>query len=307
MWFNLFATASFLLSMLLMGVSMKINYRGSGFKVIPTKINLDVTNLDLRYNQISYVTNDSLASLKQLAILDMAFNGLRYIENGTFDKLAKLKELTLAGNNILHIPATFGKAERSLEKFGFYAAFAQASMKSFDYSRFPKLKYLNIEGNDRPRTQLGTRDLQLMGKYYENIKPLLNLEALIAGNNYMESIPDYFHLPLKYVDLKQNPLACNASLCWIRMWKYLKLPINKVFGTCKSPKSLKGKALMTLHPITMECYKGKIAWRHVMRIRFVIHNVEIITLVKLVGCMGKRLLKYYSHTFIDVLWMGWSI
>ena len=260
-----YITVSFFLYVLSVGDSMTLNRASSGLNVIPTNIDPSVTNLVLTFNLISYVANDSLSNLKQLAILKIGWNQISYVEDGTFDMLAKLTQLILAGNRILHIPGTFGKAERSLEKLGFYSAFAEASMKSFDLSRFPKLKYINIGSNDRPREQLGLHDMQLMRIYYANIETLFNLETLYLKENYLESIPDFFHLPLKYIDLRTNRLVCNASLCWIRLWKYVKSPM-KVLATCSSPATLKGKSLMTIHPTTMECYKGNTVWRLNVRI-----------------------------------------
>ena len=255
------------------GASMEINHAYSGLKIIPTDINPNVTNLVLSSNFISRVANYSFANLKELVTLNINRNQISYIEDGTFDMLAKLKQLKLARNCILYIPATFGDAERSLEKLGFYEAFAQVSMKSFDFSRFTKLRHLNIGGNDIPREQLAPRDRQLMSTYYENTRTLPRLEALYLPQNYLESVPDYFHLPLKNIYLAANRLACNASLCWVRLWEYFKSPMQ-VYATCNSPTSLKEKALMTAHPIAMECYKGNTKSRPDIRVWLVHHYLK---------------------------------
>ena len=87
---------------------------------------------------------------------------------------------------------------------------------------------------------------------------MLQLSELKVPYNNLASLPDLYHLPLRILLLTGNPLSCNKSLCWVRMWPWTKeLP---VLGepSCEEPTALRGVKLMDVHPTLMHCYEGKI-------------------------------------------------
>ena len=89
---------------------------------------------------------------------------------------------------------------------------------------------------------------------------LVSLEALHIKNNALTSLPDLYHLPLTGVNWYDNPVVCDQAMCWVRMWSSIKpatTPANLETGTCGAPEEMSGLPLMSVHPVSMECYDGK--------------------------------------------------
>ena len=92
-----------------------------------------------------------------------------------------------------------------------------------------------------------------------NMQHLVALESLVLHQNKLSTLPDLFNLSLTYILLNRNPVLCDQSLCWLRMWCFMKPPPTGFDSTllkCASPESLRDSILMTVNPADMECYKG---------------------------------------------------
>ena len=91
---------------------------------------------------------------------------------------------------------------------------------------------------------------------------LVSLKKLVINENKLVAIPDLYHLPLKWLESAGNPIVCNKSLCWVRMWDDVKAKVLNldVFSgsqlTCASPLEMGGVLLTDIHPVTMKCYTG---------------------------------------------------
>lgn len=60
------------------------------------------------------------------------------------------------------------------------------------------------------------------------------------------------------LELEDNPLECNVSLCWIRLTSWMGSDIHVDDpAMCASPPALAGQLLMGIYPVTMECYLGR--------------------------------------------------
>ena len=87
---------------------------------------------------------------------------------------------------------------------------------------------------------------------------LQQLRTLKLQRNQMETIPDMYSQPLAMLRIDNNPLVCNVSLCWVRLWAVVKIidlsGINKAI--CHSPSYLADKKLSDVDPVAMACYLG---------------------------------------------------
>ena len=95
--------------------------------------------------------------------------------------------------------------------------------------------------------------------YLPDLSHLVSLEIIHAHNNGLRTIPDIYDLMLMEMNLAGNPLVCDKALCWIRMWDYIKFPMDVESshrGFCAEPTGLWG-LLMDVHPLDMKCYEGK--------------------------------------------------
>ena len=97
------------------------------------------------------------------------------------------------------------------------------------------------------------------------ISQLPNMQHLVAPKkiyihqNNLTTLHDLYDLPLTAVKLARNPLLCDKSLCWLRMWCFVKPVLAELDSTsvkCASPEHLQEAVFVTVHPVDMECYNG---------------------------------------------------
>ena len=93
-----------------------------------------------------------------------------------------------------------------------------------------------------------------------DISFMADLETLLINNNQLNTIPDLYDTSLTILEMASNPLECNQSLCWIRMWWPWMRSGMLVWDKpkCASPSTVQGKELMDLRPTYLQCYKGKL-------------------------------------------------
>ena len=95
-------------------------------------------------------------------------------------------------------------------------------------------------------------------RYLPDLSHLVSLEFLRADDNYIISLPDMYHLPLATITLFHNPLLCDKTLCWIRMWDSVKPGIDMSEINCGHPQKYLGATLMSIHPTDLHCYEGNV-------------------------------------------------
>ena len=90
-----------------------------------------------------------------------------------------------------------------------------------------------------------------------NLSFMSKLENISLQHNQLTCVPDMYDLPLRKLKLAGNPLVCNKSLCWIRVWPWMKtstIPSDE--PNCAAPFEMAGIKLMEIDPAEMECYRG---------------------------------------------------
>ena len=136
----------------------------------------------------------------------------------------------------------------------------------------PGLEWVQLHNNnftEVPQSALmGLKNLARLNfpgnrvSYIPDLSHLMSLEMLKADENYIISFPDLYHLPLTTLTLSNNPLLCDKTLCWIRMWDMMKPVIEMSEITCAYPHKHMGFTLMSIHPTEMHCYEGNIRFSH---------------------------------------------
>ena len=160
-----------------------------------------------------------------LAIINLANTSLIEFPNFA-SRLSLLKGIRLAQNNMTSIPYDFIKSLNRMQTISVY------------------------ENN-----------LQ----HIPDISFMTSLYQLYVHGNQLQTVPDLYDLPLTKLKIGNNPLACNQSLCWIRMWPWFKTPALSDKPRCGTPDFLQGIRLMDIPPETLQCYKGDLikwtAWQ----------------------------------------------
>ena len=217
---------------------------------------------------------------------------LKVIEDGAFDHNNKLKTLDFMHNvNALeYLPISFGHP--NLADISFWGALNKdirnfdlrnltalrrlniglCKMGSLDPSKLPQdLDWLVLKFNplhDLPDlaphtpnlTRLIASETQLSYIPDYILSGLMKLEELHLNKNHLRTIPDLYHLPLAVLYLWGNPLECNQSLCWVRMWNYRKPVALSMPGgaVCTYPAAMGGTRLAQVNPVDMGCFEGKL-------------------------------------------------
>ena len=271
--------------------ALKIDLQGTGLTGVPQDINPLVSDLDLDENNIVRITRTTFASYKELRKLSLRDLDLKYIEEGSFDHNSKLKKLSLRKNSISQLPQTFGPAEPNLLLLDLWSAIDKEALSVLSFREMirletlyvgdmtfpgyfdaallpPTLQYINlnhahlIHFPEFPRHTPNISKLYAAFNEITEIPPRLLVELSVLGNldlkdNKLSTIPDMYHLPLETLQLSKNPLVCNQSLCWIRMWPWARtrsLDIDDI--ACKISGLLNPVLLTDVNPVTLGCHHG---------------------------------------------------
>ena len=295
MYPDFFKTALMVVAMLL-GIDCKhIAYLNKGLTSIPLSTDPSCKSLAIRGNTILNLTNNSLITYPKLVKLDLTKNRIKYIMDGAFNGLKFLQQLNLVLNRISYLPASFGPPTKSLIKLHLWDAFNQKARLSVShpyFSEFVNLTSLNVgyiyaarhifNGSLLPRglkyinlAYAGLIELPDFSSYAPNLKSvnvyrnpmkympsmylkgMFNMKQLDIKYNKLTTVPDLYHLNLTRLRLAGNPVECNQSLCWLRMWPWMKPSVLKDKPICAAPPFLHGIPLMEVGPTDIQCYKGK--------------------------------------------------
>ena len=281
-----------------------IDLSGKDLLYIPPDIDITVSSLNLDSNQIREVASWSLYNFTDLRFLYLQFNVISVIEDGAFDKNDKLEVLKLSNNVLTKLPWSFGPATYSLRLFLATTAIKPEAFKYLNFTNFKNLLTVSL-GNNKglpgnvitkfsksteilglfmcdietipdlsiyvPHVRnLGLQQNALVNIHGKGLEKLVKLMQLTLDSNQLQSVPDLFHLPLRGLKLTDNPLECNQSLCWLRMWVWFK-PVPNDFNTatCATPDILQGKKLSDVDPVYLRCYQGNhddvIKWKYFPR------------------------------------------
>ena len=256
-----------------------------------------VTILILNKNYIERIFEDDLRPFTKLNKLYMNKVGIKVIENGAFDYNGELEYLEIRDNyhTLEHLPISFGPSRLYLTHIHLWASLHNGV--NFDFRELVVLKWLNIgywlKGSLDPAklppslehltlnmnplynlpnlvphtpnlTELRAANIRISHVSDDVIIGLTKLNILDLMFNQLRTLPDLYHLPLVNLYLSGNPLTCNQSLCWIRMWNYKRSPTLSVDdAVCEEPLALKGSPLTQVNPVDLGCFEGetkKIQW-----------------------------------------------
>ena len=157
--------------------------------------NCGLTKIDLSYNQISIIPNETFKSNKLLTILILSHNNIRVLES-CLKPLSLLKVLDLSFNKIKHISKTTLKSNTQLDVL-YLNSNRLIGLKSKSFKNLTSLRYLNLSRNRLDNLKL-------------SLKPLIKLQHLDISLNEIITIQNPFFATnnsLKTLQLHSNPLT----------------------------------------------------------------------------------------------------
>ena len=157
---------------------------------------------------------------------------------------------------------------------------------------FPKLTYLNIQGNPiniipddvwlHVTDSLQTLDASQTGlSVMVDLTLRPNLQEIYISNNHLETIPDLLNMTsLTTLKIDGNSrMSCDHRMCWRRLWDRIREPLASYDDvTCIQPPELAGYKLSVVNPELMNCAKGTI-----FHIVFELHHQRWIILILIVA------------------------
>ncbi|KAF7250328.1 hypothetical protein EYD10_03773 [Varanus komodoensis] len=143
---------------------------GLGLTEIPGKLPFTTKELDFSFNLLYSLQHSMFGKLTDLVYLDLTRCQINWVYDGAFESNLHLEAIVLTGNNLLFLAYTAFKGPRFLK----HLDLTQTGLTS--------LKFIPMQGLD-------------------------NLETLLLGNNYIQSLelpPQFPTRNLRYLDFQMN-------------------------------------------------------------------------------------------------------
>ncbi|XP_029387821.1 toll-like receptor 3 [Mus pahari] len=197
--------------------------------------NTSIQNLSLANNQLLATSESTFSGLKwtNLTWLDLSYNNLRDVGNDSFSYLPRLRYLFLEYNNIQRLsPRSFYglsnlrylSLKRALTKQSVSLA-SHPSVDDFSFQWLKYLEYLNMDDNNIPGTKSNTFTGLVSLKYLSLSKTFTSLQTLTN-----ETFVSLAHSPLLTLNLTKNHISkiANGTFSWLGQLRILDLGLNEI-------------------------------------------------------------------------------
>ena len=189
----------------------------------------------LDFNQLTSMPN--LSHMSSLAILGLDNNLLQEVPRNYISGLVSLKWLFLS-RNVLHI----------MPNISYLSKLIHVDLSRNDITEVPASTLVGIP--NLLKLKLNTNKISVLG----------DISALWAHvyleNNNLVTLPDLYNMRLETLMLEGNPLSCNQSLCWLRMWPWKKILPTLDDAYCTTPPDMSELKAVRVHPTKLQCFKG---------------------------------------------------
>ncbi|XP_019643135.1 PREDICTED: leucine-rich repeat-containing protein 4B-like [Branchiostoma belcheri] len=248
--------------------------------------------LQLSDNIISEIDDGAFNNLTKLETLELHNNRLTSVPSAAFASLVGLRELWIGRNPIISLQANafsplqrlrfldLGELSRlqTVSKDAFsglrrlvYLNMAMSNLKSVPYLQYlTSLEGLDLSGNYievlRTKDFLNLTTLRRLTIVFSSVKTiqpnafndLSRVQELDLSYNNLTVLPPeltYSLYSLRRIDLSENPWNCTCELSWLVGWLSVHVQNRTVdwIGTCETPVSLQGTALVNLQQYMLQC------------------------------------------------------
>ena len=193
---------------------------------------------DLVLNENWLIAFPNLSHLKGIIHVVVTNNELPSVPTEHIAGLPRLRDLFLANNLITAMP---------------------------NVSYLPKLQTIGLSNNlltHVPGSCLWglpiLRKLELQSNQITLIEDISSVPGLVyLHDNHLSTLPEMYDMQLSELTLRDNPWSCNVSICWLRMWPWMKTPPTLDAFLCSGPLQLNGTLAMRVHPVALKCYNSR--------------------------------------------------
>ena len=210
----------------------KRNADNFDFKNIPPSV------MSFKAYRSELSTFPNFSHLQNLENLYLGFNRITTIPRDYIDGLKQLSVLKVNGNRITLMPniSYLSVVKRVVLNQNYISYLPAGTLNGLQH-----LKILELSANKI--------------SYVDDISHL-SLSFIDLSSNNLRLLPDLYGQKLKTLYLHDNPIVCNQSLCWLRMWPWYQTPPEVDNVVCAEPQELTGLEIMKVHPNVLECYNG---------------------------------------------------
>ena len=233
--------------------------------ILPTLPDLsyipNIRFLNIVYAAIEKIPQQHTKTNTKLVWLQLIGNKLT--STASFSHMSLLKTILLGENLLEEIPRDHISGLVSLETFELKLNLL-VTMPNVSY--LAQLQMLDVSYNDiivvPQSTLLGIPKLLTLKLNDNKISVLGDISILWAvvrlENNNLTTLPDLYNMRLEELTLKGNPLSCEQSLCWLRMWPWYTTPPILDDALCSTPSDLSEPKMKRIHPTQLQCFDGMV-------------------------------------------------
>ncbi|XP_051025701.1 toll-like receptor 3 [Acomys russatus] len=197
--------------------------------------NTSIRNLSLANNQLMATSNSTFSALRwtNLTWLDLSYNSLHDVANDSFSWLPHLKYLSLEYNTIQGLSSRSLYGLSNLRHLSLKRAFTKQSISlashpkvdDFSFQWLTCLEYLNMDDNNIPGTKSNMFTGLVSLKYLSLSKTFTGLQTLTN-----ETFLSLAHSPLLMLNLTKNHISKIASgtFSWLGQLRVLDLGLNEI-------------------------------------------------------------------------------
>ena len=218
-----------------------------------------LVNLDMSFNKIKQIPEDSFVKLKNLTHLHLNNNELTTLYNDSFAGLDSLKQLHLDDNDLISLPSAIFQSLAALE----YLSLANNHIATLNVIFWPPtVQFIHLDGNRLTSVpeRINYTSVKLLGLSDNSVSDFdikgqaaLNLKSIDLSFNQISEVKQslFAAVPnLQYLNLENNKLAINISSTIFQgsvKLEWLNLANNRIerIGNIFSETSL--KSLKTLN------------------------------------------------------------
>ncbi|CAL8240908.1 unnamed protein product [Merluccius merluccius] len=214
---------------------------------VPHGLPAHTLRINLGFNSISRIPENSLAGLRRAELLMLHGNDLHQIPDRVFGDMRSLQVLKLSYNKLKEISAFAFSGLTSLLRLHLDHNLLQ-HLHPRALLQLPSLRLLRLQGNRLHQLHPASLcTLSLLNTYYYS-----TLRHLDLSNNSLATLPEqvFSTAPLlELLVLHANPWRCDCEMSWFLGWSLahpglMKCPGGPQCPVCDSPVYLQGRGLL---------------------------------------------------------------
>ena len=213
--------------------------------------------MHLRNCRIEQAPQEHINALIKLTYLHLGRNKLTSIPN--ISHMHLLTTLDLHDNQIQEVPRCHISGLISLEELHLETNLMHTMPNISCLSNLTEVNFSENDITEVPaNTLFGIPNLLTLTLTNNKISVIGDVSSLWAHvyieNNNLATLPDLYNMKRLTLMLEGNPLTCNQSLYWLRMWPWNKTVPSLDNANCATRSGI--SELMMVHPTRLKCFNG---------------------------------------------------